>query len=208
MKDLAGQRIEIPQFRHYITEYFPEALGSFGASRGHLIKNEYDKCILFILDAFGFETMSKLGVLAGLNMRVEEFGSVVPSVTPSALASISTGELPAKHGIIGKEFWVPKAGCGVDAFSLTDASTGIDVDLKSEELLLSPPLTVQAQEDGIKSWSIYPNIYGNSFSDAIYKGTTHYPSSGLGGFYDSLFKFIHSKDPLAIAHWPNPTTGR
>lgn len=42
--------------------------------------------------------------------RREEIDSVFPTTTPSALASLGTGELPGTHGLVGASFLLPDTG--------------------------------------------------------------------------------------------------
>ena len=203
MKDLKGQKFVVPKFKHHITEYIPEALSSIGLNKSGLIDDEYDKCILVILDGFGHERKSNIGVLDQLGMQVHEFGSVLPSVTTSALSSISTGKMPGEHGVIGTTFWMPQAGEQMSALSFLNANN-YPVDIDPSNLLLTETIPMQLREDKIKTDVILSEDCQSGLTEAIHQGSEIHFTSGIGGQFEALSKFLSSKKKLAFSYFKNP----
>jgi hypothetical protein len=78
----------------------------------------YKKVVFLLVDALGYELLSKLmDTVPGLVWsELREKGvfapitSVCPSTTASALTTLWTGAAPASHGIIGYEMWAKELG--------------------------------------------------------------------------------------------------
>ena len=203
MKDLKGQKFPIPKFKHNITEYLPEALSSIGLNKGGLIDDEYDKVILVLLDGFGHESMSNMGVLDQLAMEIHEFGSVVPSVTSSALSSIFTGKMPGEHGVIGTTFWMPQAGEQMSALGFSNAHHE-PLDIDPSNLLLTETIPMQLKQDKIKMDVILSDDYQSGLTEAIHSGSNVHFVSELGGQFEALSKFLSSKNKIAFSYFINP----
>ncbi len=108
--------VEIP---HFITEYF-------GAERHPLLKNHSDSktldflgikpekeyLVLFIIDGLGYQLYKKLkddNVIPFLaSLKDAYLTSTFPSTTATALVSLSTGLVPAKHGILGFKMFLER----------------------------------------------------------------------------------------------------
>ncbi len=203
MKDLKGQKFPIPKFKHNITEYLPEALSSIGLNKVGLIDDEYDKCIFVLLDGFGHKRMSDIGVLGQLGMQIHEFGSVIPSITSSALSSIFTGKTPGEHGVIGTNFWMPQAGEQMSALSFSNANH-YPIELNPSNLLLTETIPMKLKQDKIKMDVILSDDYQSGLTEAIHEGSDVHFVSGIGGQYEALTKFLSSKKKLAFSYFINP----
>jgi hypothetical protein len=69
--------------------------------------------LLFLVDGFGFDTLSRYADVIPTMSRMFNQGSVLtsfPSTTATSLATLTTGELPGVHGMLGYTVQVPRSG--------------------------------------------------------------------------------------------------
>ena len=69
--------------------------------------------LLFLIDGFGFDTLSKYADVMPTMSRMFNHGLVqtsFPSTTATSLATLTTGELPGVHGMLGYTVQVPRSG--------------------------------------------------------------------------------------------------
>lgn len=69
--------------------------------------------LLFLIDGFGFDTLSQYGELMPTMNRMVNHGVIqtaFPSTTATSLATLTTGELPGVHGMLGYTVQVPRSG--------------------------------------------------------------------------------------------------
>jgi len=69
--------------------------------------------LLFLIDGFGFDTLSTYAEVMPTMSRMLNHGLVqtsFPSTTATSLATLTTGELPGVHGMLGYTVQVPRSG--------------------------------------------------------------------------------------------------
>jgi hypothetical protein len=69
--------------------------------------------LLFLIDGFGFDTLSQYADVMPTMSRMFHHGLVqtsFPSTTATSLATLTTGELPGVHGMLGYTVQVPRSG--------------------------------------------------------------------------------------------------
>jgi hypothetical protein len=69
--------------------------------------------LLFLIDGFGFDTLSQYADAMPTMSRMFNHGLVqtsFPSTTATSLATLTTGELPGVHGMLGYTVQVPRSG--------------------------------------------------------------------------------------------------
>lgn len=69
--------------------------------------------LLFLIDGFGFDTLSKYTDVMPNMSRMFNHGTIqtaFPSTTATSLATLTTGELPGVHGMLGYTVQVPRSG--------------------------------------------------------------------------------------------------
>ena len=69
--------------------------------------------LLFLIDGFGFDTLSQFADVMPTMSRMFNHGLVqtsFPSTTATSLATLTTGELPGVHGMLGYTVQVPRSG--------------------------------------------------------------------------------------------------
>jgi hypothetical protein len=69
--------------------------------------------LLFLIDGFGFDTFSQYAEVMPTMSRMFNHGTIqtaFPSTTATSLATLTTGELPGVHGMLGYTVQVPRSG--------------------------------------------------------------------------------------------------
>ena len=69
--------------------------------------------LLFLIDGFGFDTLATYAEVMPTMARMINFGKIqtaFPSTTATSLATLTTGELPGVHGMLGYTVQVPRSG--------------------------------------------------------------------------------------------------
>lgn len=69
--------------------------------------------LLFLIDGFGFEVLEKYSSAIPTLSRMVNHGLIrtsFPSTTATSLATLTTGELPGAHGMLGYTVQVPRSG--------------------------------------------------------------------------------------------------
>jgi hypothetical protein len=69
--------------------------------------------LLFLIDGFGFDTLATYAEVMPTMSRMFNFGKIqtsFPSTTATSLATLTTGELPGVHGMLGYTVQVPRSG--------------------------------------------------------------------------------------------------
>ena len=69
--------------------------------------------LLFLIDGFGFDTLATYADAMPTISRMFNYGRIqtaFPSTTATSLATLTTGELPGAHGMLGYTVQVPRSG--------------------------------------------------------------------------------------------------
>ena len=69
--------------------------------------------LLFLIDGFGFDTLATYAEVMPTMARMHNHGMITtafPSTTATSLATLTTGELPGAHGMLGYTVQVPRSG--------------------------------------------------------------------------------------------------
>ena len=125
----------------------------------------YKKVVFLLVDALGYELLSKLmETVPGLVWtELKEKGvyapitSVCPSTTASALTTLWTGAAPACHGIIGYEMWAKEFGTIMNnilhcpAMARGDVGGLARMGFNPHEFLNRPLLGTHLMENGVQT---------------------------------------------------------
>ena len=69
--------------------------------------------LLFLIDGFGFDTLTTYADVMPTMSRMFNYGRIqtaFPSTTATSLATLTTGQLPGAHGMLGYTVQVPRSG--------------------------------------------------------------------------------------------------
>lgn len=101
----------------HLSQITPSIFSSLGLDSAvdHLVvgQSPMGRELLFLIDGFGFDTLSQYADAMPTLSRMFNHGLVqtsFPSTTATSLATLTTGELPGVHGMLGYTVQVPRSG--------------------------------------------------------------------------------------------------
>jgi hypothetical protein len=101
----------------HLSQITPSIFSSLGldSAADHLAigQSPMGRELLFLIDGFGYDTLSTYADVMPTMGRMVNFGKIqtaFPSTTATSLATLTTGELPGVHGMLGYTVQVPRSG--------------------------------------------------------------------------------------------------
>ncbi|HEC62777.1 MAG TPA: hypothetical protein ENI38_00050, partial [Candidatus Acetothermia bacterium] len=183
-EDTKGQR---PHYERYSLLAIPPTIRQlFGEEVDGLAEevglSPTDKVVSFILDGLGLLKLQRLeeeGALELSRFREEGFylplTSVFPPTTTTALATLSTGASPLRHGVLGYTMFLQDPGAVVNMIKLSTPGAGADtlkkVGIKPEEFLPVRTLYQTLEAQGVATYLFLPKYIADSgLSQLLYGG--------------------------------------
>lgn len=127
--------------------------------------------LLFLIDGFGIDTFSQYADVMPTMSRMIQYGTVqtaFPSTTATSLATLTTGEMPGVHGMLGYTVQVPRSGG-----RLLNALKW-DERVDPENWQPVETLFQQATKAGISVTHVAAKRYENSgFTRAVFRGAQY-----------------------------------
>ena len=127
--------------------------------------------LLFLIDGLGADAIEKYGEFAPAISRLHNFGKIqtsFPSTTATSLATLTTGELPGVHGMLGYTVQVPRSGGRI----LNALKWDERVDPINWQSV--PTLFEKGTEAGISVSHVAAKRYENSgFTRAVFRGAQY-----------------------------------
>ena len=127
--------------------------------------------LLFLIDGFGFDTFATYGDAMPTMSRMFNYGCIqtaFPSTTATSLATLTTGQLPGAHGMLGYTVQVPRSGG-----RLLNALKW-DERVDPENWQPVETLFQQASAAGINVTHVAAKRYENSgFTRAVFRGANY-----------------------------------
>jgi hypothetical protein len=132
--------------------------------------------LLFLIDGFGQDVIEKYAELMPTMSRMFNFGTIrtsFPSTTATSLATLTTGELPGTHGMLGYTVQVPRSGGRI--------LNALKWDERVDPEIWQPVQTLfqRASESEITVTHVAAKRYENSgFTRAVFRGA-HYKGANV-----------------------------
>lgn len=156
--------------RFSLTDVLRNCLDAVRGDRGTLGLPTVDHAVVLLVDGFGqvaFEAHRAYARRLSGAPKAGVIQTVFPSTTASALASLTTGEPPGAHGLIGY------LGFDPDGDRVVNSLTGWD-DLDPATWQRVPTLFETAEADGIRAFAIGPGRYRDTgFTHAVLRGAEY-----------------------------------
>jgi hypothetical protein len=132
--------------------------------------------ILFLVDGLGADVLTKYAAIAPTLARMSSHGTVTtsfPSTTATSLATLTTGEMPGAHGMLGYTVQVPRSGGRI----LNTLKWDERVDPAMWQPI--PTLFERATAAGITTTHVAAKRYENTgFTRAVFRGA-HYKGANI-----------------------------
>jgi len=153
--------------------------------------------VVVLIDGFGHTALQAHRAYARRMLaapRASVIGSVFPSTTASALASLTTGVLPGRHGLVGY--------LGFDAGNdvVVNHLTGWGPALDPASWQRMPTLFELARADGIPAFAVGPGRYRDSgFSGAVLRGADYRAGESIDDRLAVLAR-IHAEHDRSLSY--------
>ena len=146
--------------------------------------------LLFLIDGFGFDTLSQYADVMPTMSRMFNHGLVqtsFPSTTATSLATLTTGELPGVHGMLGYTVQVPRSGGRL----LNALKWDERVDPENWQPVTT--LFQQAMSAGINVTHVAAKRYENSgFTRAVFRGAQYKGANVVADLVSETKAALHS----------------
>ena len=127
--------------------------------------------LVFLIDGLGADLLSKYAELAPSLSRMVMHGTIrtsFPSTTATSLATLTTGEMPGAHGMLGYTVQVPRSGGRI--------LNSLKWDERVDPAIWQPVPTLfeRASAEGITTTHVAAKRYENSgFTRAVFRGANY-----------------------------------
>ena len=156
--------------------------------------------LLFLIDGFGFDTLATYADAMPTMSRMFKHGLIAtafPSTTATSLATLTTGELPGAHGMLGYTVQVPRSGG-----RLLNALKW-DERVDPENWQPVETLFQRASNSGINVTHVAAKRYENSgFTRAVFRGA-NYKGANVVADLVSETKLALQKSPSFVYLYVN-----
>lgn len=152
--------------------------------------------VLLILDGFGWnELEARRAALPNIGaMTGSAITTVVPSTTPTALCSFSTGLAPSEHGIIGYRMYLGGSVLNVIRWAMQGAALPDPIDLQPRDAFggQALPVVTRAQFRDTK------------FTDILYRGAAFNGYFTTSGLIEQTRLLVESGERFVYAYYDGP----
>jgi hypothetical protein len=179
--------------RFSLADVLPSCLESLAGRPNELSLRPVDTALVVLVDGLGASSLAARSgharTLAPLLTAASTISSKFPTTTASALATLTTGETPGVHGLVG--------------YSVLDAAndrvvnqlTGWDHGLDPVTWQRAPTLFEKAADAGIRSFAIGPSRYRTSgFTAAVLRGSEYRSGATIADRFDEARRTMDEID--------------
>lgn len=159
----------------HLSQVTPSIFSSLGldgaADHLNMGQSPMGRELLFLIDGFGHDTFEKYSELIPTMSRMSNHGLIrtaFPSTTATSLATLTTGQMPGTHGMLGYTVQVPRSGGRI--------LNALKWDERVDPEIWQPVHTLfqRASESGINVTHVAAKRYENSgFTRAVFRGANY-----------------------------------
>lgn len=183
--------------RFSLTDVLSNGLLAVQGERGSLGLPTVRHAVVLLVDGLGSRALEVHRAYARRMLaatRHETIQSVFPSTTASAIASLTTGELPGRHGLIGY------LGFDSSGDRVVNQLTGWGDGMDPASWQRLPTLFERASDVGIPAFAIGPGRYRDSgFTAAVLRGAAYRAAEFLAGRLAAL-RGIHAENERSLSY--------
>ena len=157
---------------------------------------EADAVVLLILDGLGWNEVQRRAADAPTiaSLQGGPITSVVPSTTPTALCSISTGLPPAEHGIVGYRIWLKDGVLNVIRWAKQGQQPPDPSDLQPRDAFGGQALPVVSRA----------GFRDSKFTDLLYRGADFRGYHTTSGLVETCRLLIEGGERFVYTYYDGP----
>ncbi len=183
--------------RFSLTDVLRNCLDAVRGDRGSLGLPAVDHAVVLLVDGLGRVPLEAHRGYARRLVAAPKSSvlqTVFPSTTASALASLTTGEPPGVHGLVGYLGFDP----GGDR--VVNHLTGWGADLDPASWQRVPTLFERARDDGIPAFAVGPGRYRDSgFTAAVLRGAEYRAGESPAARLAEVRR-VHARQPRSLSY--------
>ncbi|CAN5392350.1 alkaline phosphatase family protein [soil metagenome] len=163
----------------HLADVLPSCLAALGGSANRLELPPVERAVVVLVDGLGVSSLRASAgharhLVAKLTKKAR-LASGFPTTTAVALASLTTGETPGTHGLVGYTALVPAADIVLNQL------TGWGPLMRPAEWQARQTVFERATEAGVECTVVGAARYENSgFTDAVLRGATYLTGKSIG----------------------------
>lgn len=183
--------------RPSLADVLPSCLSSILGEPNALALPAVDKAVVFLLDGLGVNALRErpghVRTLAGALSKTSTMSAGFPTTTASGLATITTGEHPGIHGMVGYTSLDPENDRVVQLL------TGWDGKLDPATWQRSRTVFERAAENGIPSFAVgIERFRGSGFSSAVLRGAEFRAGARVVDRVDEARRILDGNDSAIV----------
>ncbi len=167
--------------------------------------------VLFLVDALGWTSSGdgslgdRPGYPSSWRERARPITTVFPTTTAVALTSLSTGQSPSRHGVVGHRVFLPRFGAVTEMLRMSPVGVGAFDAFAGPEW--SPSLVSGAPSwfrRGVRAVALSRDRFeGSGFTRLLYEGAEYVGYSTAADFGHRLGEVLSrpTPPPLVFAYW-------
>ncbi|MEP6843676.1 MAG: alkaline phosphatase family protein [Pseudolysinimonas sp.] len=191
--------------RFSLAELLPNCLEALRGRRAALGLAPVTHAVVLLADGMGWSALSaRAGHARTLASRLgvdAPISSVFPTTTAAALATLTTGQLPGQHGLVGYSV--------LDAVNdrVVNQLTGWDDGAMTADWQRLPTLFQSADDTGLSSIAIGPARYADSgFTRAVLRGAEYRAAGSIADRLDRAHRALSGPPALIYVYVPELDT--
>ena len=152
--------------------------------------------VMLVLDGFGWNELERrrselptIGAMTGGPIT-----TVVPSTTPTALLSISTGLTPSEHGIVGYRIWLGNGVLNVIRWAMQGTPPPDTMDLQPREAFSGQPLPVVTRAQ----------FQQTKFTEILFRGAKFHGYMTTSGLVERTRLLVDRGERFVYAYYDGP----
>jgi len=202
---LAAARLPAPKAHRFrLSDVMPAGLAALQGRRTGLGLAPVEHAVIVLVDGLGLAPLTaRRGHARTLAARLDRdpaISSVFPTTTASALASLTTGEDPGRHGLVGYTAPGPSG-------RIVNQLTGWDDGSLPVTWQRMPTLFEQAADAGERAVAIGPPRYrGSGFTAAVLRGADYLDGGSMAERFDRLREVLAGPKALVYLYVPELDT--
>ncbi len=135
--------------------------------------------VVVVFDGLGTHQLDHPAAAPLASARRADLDAPFPSTTTVSLASLCTGLVPRRHGLLAYQLWLPEAGTVVNTIKWTTL-WGEPIDYDTSRLLPEPNLWERLTAAGVESLTVQPAHFDRSpLTLALYRGSRFEPAHAV-----------------------------
>jgi hypothetical protein len=180
-----------------LADVLPSCLAAVSDQENRLGFPGVNRVVVVLIDGLGAGALrSRAGHARTMSTALHgSIDTVFPTTTAAALASLATGTLPGRHGLVGYSVLDPANDRVVNQLS------GWDDRLDPYTWQRQPTIFERARDAGLGAVAVGPSRYADSgFTRAVLRGADYRSAGSIGERFDAAARWLREPGPRGLLY--------